>query len=116
MYLLSPFLATSSSPRSTEELQTQRGKVIEFLKGDGGDGRGVPWADKVMSPIGLLMRKSDGRSVLGLEKPGPELRDSGRTGDEKRVVLVKFSKEGPRNVEVRERKDVLEEEKDAAKL
>jgi hypothetical protein len=116
MYLLSPFLTPSSSPLSTEELQAQRNKVLEFLKGDGGDGRGVPWADKVMSPIGILMRKSDGRSVLGLENPGPELRNSGRGGDEKRVVLVKFSKEGPRNVEVRERKDVLAEEKEAAKL
>jgi hypothetical protein len=116
MYLLSPFLTTSSSPLSIEKLQAQRKEVLEFLKGDGGDGRGVPWADKVMSPIGLLMRKSDGRSVLGLEKPGPELRDSGRGGDEKRVVLVKFSKEGPRKVEVRERKDILDEEKHAAKL
>ncbi len=90
--------------------------MFKFLKGDGGDGQGVPWADKVISPIGLLMRKSDGRSVLGLGKPGPELRDSGRGGDEKRVVLVKFSKEGPRNVEVRERKGNLDEEKEAAKL
>lgn len=116
MYLLSPFLTTSFSPLSTEKLQEQREKVLEFLKGDGGDGRGVPWADKVMSPIEILMRKSDWRSVLGLEKPGPELRESGRGGDEKRVVLVNFSKEGPRNVEVRERKDVLDEEKQAAKL
>lgn len=84
---------------------------MEFLQGDGGDGKGTKWADKVMSPIGLLMRKSDGRSVLGLDKPGPELKESGRRGDEKRVVLVKFSKEGPRNVEVRERREVLEEEK-----
>ena len=67
-----------------------------------------------MSPIGILMRKSDGRSVLGLEKPGPELKDSGRGGDEKRVVLVKFGKEGPRDVEVRERVGVLKEEKESA--
>ena len=87
---------------------------MEFLKGDG-DGKGVNWADKVMSPVGLLMRKSDGRSVLALDKPGPELKDSGRSGDEKRVVLVKFSKEGPRNVEVRLRKDILDEEHATAK-
>jgi hypothetical protein len=59
----------------------------------------------------LLIRKSDGRSVLALDKPGPELKDSGRRGDEKRVVLVKFRKEGPRSLEVRLRKDVLDEEK-----
>jgi len=87
---------------------------LEFLKGDGGDGKGLKWGEKVMSPIGILMRKSDGRSVLGLEKPGPELKDSGRGGDEKRVVLVKFGKEGPRDVEVRERVGVLKEEKESA--
>jgi hypothetical protein len=115
MSLLAPFLDVSSSKSlSTEGLKRQRNRVLEFLKGDG-DGKGVKWADKVMSPVGLLMRKSDGRSVLALDKPGPELKDSGRTGDEKRVVLVKFSKEGPRNVEVRLRKDILDEEKAVAK-
>jgi len=116
MHLLSPFLTPSSStsPLSKEELQGQRDRVLEFLAGDGGDGKGVKWGEKVMSPIGILMRKSDGRSVLGLEKPGPELKDSGRGGDEKRVVLVKFSREGPRDVEVRERVEVLREEKEAA--
>ena len=115
MSLLSPFLDVSSlSNLSTEELQRQRDGVLKFLNGDG-DGKGVKWAEKVISPIGLLMRKSDGRSVLALDKPGPELKDSGRRGDEKRVVLVKFSKEGPRNVEVRLRKDILDEDHAAAK-
>jgi hypothetical protein len=115
MHLLSAYLSPPESPTdrpmSHSQLQAQREKVLEFVKGDGGDGKGVKWADKVMSPIGLLMRKSDGRSVLGLDKPGPELRDSGRTGDEKRVVLVRFSKEGPRDVEVMERKEVLDVER-----
>lgn len=110
MHLLSPLLAPSPSLTAVE-LQMQRENVLEFLKGDGGDGKGIRWKDKVMSPIGLLMRKSDGRSVLGLEKPGPELASKGRGGDEKRVVLVKFGREGPRDVEVRERKEVLAEEK-----
>jgi len=65
-----------------------------------------------MSPIGLLMRKSDGRSVLALDKPGPELKGSGRGGDEGRVVLVRFRKEGPRDVEVRGRGEVLAEERE----
>lgn len=110
MSLLSPFLCPSQF-LPAEELQLQRDKVLEFLKSDGGDGKGIPWADKVISPIGIMMRKSDGRSVLGLEKSGPELRGSGRGGDEKRVVLVKFGKEGPRNVEVRDRAEILAEEK-----
>ena len=97
-------------PLSTEELQKQRDAVLEFIKGDG-DGHGVPWAEKVMSPLGLLFRKSDGRSALALDKPGSELMATGRSGDHERVVLVRFSKEGPRDVEVRLRKEVLAEEK-----
>ncbi|TVY53520.1 putative nudix hydrolase, partial [Lachnellula suecica] len=67
MHLLSPFLSPPpSTPLSISELQAQRDGVMDFLQGDG-DGKGVRWADKVMSPIGLLMRKSDGRSVLALD-------------------------------------------------
>ena len=91
------------------ELQAQREKVVEFL--ERGEGNRIKWADKVMSPTGLMMLKSDGRSVLSLEKPGPELKGSGRGGDAERVVLVRFSKEGPRDVDVRYRKEVLAEEK-----
>lgn len=112
MWLLAPFLSVSSTRLPTAELQKQRDGVREFLKGDG-DGKGVKWADKVMSPVPLLIRQSDARAVLNLNSPGPELKDSGRKGDEKRVVLVSFSKEGPRNVDVRLRQEVLEEEKAA---
>ena len=105
-------LKSSSTPLSTEELQAQRSAVFDFLKGDG-DGKGVKWADKVISPTSIMMRKSDSRGVLALDKPGPELAASGRRGDEARVVLVKFGKEGPRDVEVRLKKDVLAEERSA---
>lgn len=76
----------------------------------------IPWSEKVMSPQTLFVRKSDGRIVLGVDKPGPELKGTGRGGDFDRVVLVKFTKQGPREVEVRDREDVLREEKGAAKL
>ena len=112
MHLLSPFLTSSPTALSTSQLQKQRDAVISFLQEDG-DGKEVKWADKVMSPEGLLMRKSDGRAVLSLQKPGPELMGSGRKGDEKRVLLVKFTKEGPRDVEVRLRNEILAEEKGA---
>ncbi len=69
----------------------------------------------MISPTGLLMRKGDGRSVLALDKPGRELEGSTRGGDGERVVLVRFGKEGPRDVEIRGRREILEEEK-AAKL
>lgn len=75
---------------------------MEFVKtGD------PPWGEKCISPTGLLWKQSDGRGVLGLNKPGAELEGSGRRGDAERVVLVKFSKEGPRNVEVAWKKDIL---------
>ncbi|OBT83164.1 hypothetical protein VE02_08248 [Pseudogymnoascus sp. 03VT05] len=80
------------------ELRTQREKVKEFLKGSGANG--VPWADKVMSPVPLGM--FEGRAVLNLDHPGPELKGSGRKGESGHVVQVRFSKEGPRDVEVRD--------------
>lgn len=115
MYLIAPFLQASESPTalSLEELQRQRDGVVEFLKTDG-DGKGVLWKDKVISPMGLGGFSKDGRAILALDNPGPELRDSGRRGDEKRVVLVKFGKHGPRDVEVRLRREVLAEQRDAA--
>lgn len=74
----------------------------------------ISWADKVISPYHLFVRKSDKRVVLGLEKPGLELKDSDRGGDWERVVLVSFGKAGPSQVEVRLREDVLAEEKESA--
>jgi len=72
----------------------------------------IPWAHKAMSPHNLFIREGDGRVVLGLDKPGPELKGSGRGGDWERVVLVKFTRDGPRKVEVRGREEVLREEKE----
>lgn len=57
------------------------------------------------------MMTKDGRSVLGLDYPGPELEGSGRGGDGERVVLVRFKKEGPRDVEVRGRREVFDAER-----
>ncbi|TGO56563.1 hypothetical protein BCON_0076g00410 [Botryotinia convoluta] len=115
MELLSQFLlpAGTNSAFSTDELSAQRNQVLQFLQGDGGDSSGVFWGDKVMSPLSLGIKKKngDGRVILGLDGQGPELEGMGRKGDGKRVVLVRFGKEGPREVEVRERREVLEEER-----
>ncbi|EXJ83278.1 hypothetical protein A1O1_06897 [Capronia coronata CBS 617.96] len=75
------------------------------------EGTPVPWKDKFISPIGLQFGREDGRSVLALDKPGPELRTSGLKGDSEYVVLVKFSKEGPRQVEVALRSEALQKER-----
>ena len=53
-------------------------------------------------------KRADGRVVLGLESPGPEL-EGHRRGDGKRVVLVRNTREGPRRVEVRLRSEVLKD-------
>ncbi|KAF3764251.1 hypothetical protein M406DRAFT_231532, partial [Cryphonectria parasitica EP155] len=93
----------SCSPE--EEVVAQRRKVHPTAL--------IPWTDKVMSPTVLFVRTGDKRIVLGLDKPGLELKGSGRGGDFERVVLVNFGKEGPRNVEVRDREEVLKEEREA---
>lgn len=60
----------------------------------------IPWAEKVMSPevVGSFAKATgrsygNGRVILGLAKPGRELKDSKRGGDVERVVLVDFRKE-----------------------
>ncbi|KAM0325282.1 hypothetical protein ACHAPQ_008022, partial [Fusarium lateritium] len=113
-------LHQSSEAPDSEQITAQRKKLISFLKqvptaetekGQGHKTATIPWGEKVMSPHNLFIRKHDKRIVLGLDKPGPELRGSDRGGDWERVVLVNFGKGGPTNVEVRRREDVLEEER-----
>jgi len=127
--LLSEFLTgdPASSASADEKIRyysDQRAAALEFLSRTPTSPAGlagakqhpaalVPWADKVMSPTALFMLPGDGRLVLGLDKPGPELAQSGRAGDPDRVVLVDFKKEGPRRVEVRSRQEVLRQKREA---
>ncbi len=124
--LVSQFLplpaTTTTNPPTPEACQAQRAALLTFLStpqspptsaaAEKAGTHAITWADKVMSPAALLTRKADGRIVLGLDKPGPELKGSGRGGDWERVVLVRFGKDGPREVEVRGRGEVLEEERE----
>ena len=106
LHLISQHLDVGESEAATSELAKRRSALKEFVK------TGEPaWGDKCISPTRFMSRKEDGRQVLGLDKPGPELRGSDRKGEFDRVVLVDFRKEGPRKVDVRWRKDVLEEER-----
>lgn len=133
--LVSQFTHGAPPSRQTSTIshfQSQRDALLQFLNTvptarPGTDAKAlshptaqIPWAEKVMSPTSLFIRRGDGRVVLGLDKPGPELKGSGRGGDWDRVVLVKFKKEGPTGVEVRWRDEVLREEReggeDGAKL
>ncbi|KAK8012954.1 Structure-specific endonuclease subunit SLX4 [Apiospora marii] len=66
----------------------------------------IPWADKVISPV-TTMVTDDGRILLSLDRPGPELRGSGRGGDFERVVLVRFEKGTARQVQVLDREEAF---------
>ncbi|KAM0329510.1 hypothetical protein ACHAQA_004819 [Verticillium albo-atrum] len=121
LHLVAKFCSRQGSGTSFSVFQSQREKLLRFLrktptassdKGIAHSTSSIPWSEKIMSPQTLFIRASDGRVVLGLDKPGPELRDSGRGGDWEKVVLVKFSKEGPRKVEVRDREEILAEERE----
>ncbi|CAM1504427.1 Fc.00g020180.m01.CDS01 [Cosmosporella sp. VM-42] len=111
---------SNSSMDGPIHLASQRRKLLSFIKrvptaetakGKEHHTSQITWGEKVVSPHNLFVRSGDGRVVLGLDKPGPELKGSHRGGDWERVVLVNFGKGGPTDVEVRHREDVLEEEK-----
>ncbi|KAG6059393.1 hypothetical protein E4U17_006383 [Claviceps sp. LM77 group G4] len=101
----------------------QRKKLVSFLrrrvtaetsKGKKHATAGISWADKVMNPYVIIMRRDkDERVVMALDKPGPELEASrDRGGDWERVILAKFGKGGPSGVEVRMREEFLGEERE----
>ena len=118
--ILSKFLVGGGE--SLEEkplnLRNERKKLLKFLKtlptADTERGKKHPtaqvsWADKMICPGGISVR-DDGRTVLSLERSGPEVKGTDRKGDWERVVLVRFGKGGPSEVEIRRREDILAEE------
>lgn len=89
-----------------EELERRRKSLLQFVKS-----AEPPWSDKVISPTVLPARdggrREDNRSVLSLDKPGPELVGSGRMGLKDQCILVNFRKEGPRHLAVISREEAL---------
>ena len=66
-----------------------------------------------MSPLSLLdggRTMRDGRTVLAIDQPGPELEGSGLRGDYERVIFVRFRKDGPREFDVGWRREVEEDD------
>lgn len=111
LHLVSGFL--DREPRadaSVEEMEKRRQALVEFVHSGS-----PPWTDKCISPKMLLMT-SDGRSVLGLNDPGPELKGSSKRGESEMVVLVRFKKGSAREVAVGWKKDVLQEERGKSNL
>lgn len=105
LHLISSFL--DQDPRDgvpVDELQRRRSKLLDFVHSGN-----PPWSDKYISPK-FTKILADNRTVLTLDSAGPDMQGSGKRGDMDRVILVTFNKEGPRNVDVRWKKDVLRDE------
>ncbi|KAF2679879.1 hypothetical protein K458DRAFT_374339 [Lentithecium fluviatile CBS 122367] len=127
--LLSPYLASTvtspSSPiPSLSELQAERDRLAAFLwKPRMYDGKPeVSFAEACISPVVLGkgeygQQDQDGvgrgvgkdTAVLALDRPGREVEalGHGRCGVREWVVTTRFKKDGPRDVDVRRREDVL---------
>lgn len=117
LHLVSPYLSpdaaqTAIKPSSSEVFEQQRKLLLAFIK----DPKVVPsWADRCISPIINATPGKSQRVILNLDKPGAELAGTNRSGDPDRVVVTVFKKEGPRDVDVRWRKEVMEEERELEK-
>lgn len=106
LHLVAEFL--DKSPRgpgvAVEELKKRREGLVEFVH----SGQ-PPWTDKCISPK-MLKVAEDGRAVLALDHPGPELKGTGRRGEADRVVKVKFKQGSARELELQWKKDVFRED------
>ncbi|OAX78590.1 hypothetical protein ACJ72_07101 [Emergomyces africanus] len=96
-----------ASAVSKEESARRRAELVEFVYSGS-----PPWTDKFISPA-PIGQAPDGRNILSLDYVGPELKGSGKKGEPDRVVLVRFRKEGPREVEVRWKNEVVPAKKAA---
>lgn len=126
--MLSPYLSASvtspSSPTpSATELAQEREKLMDFLaKPRMYEGQPeVPFSEACISPIVLGKgeygdKAQDGvggvdkhTAVLVLDRPGEEVEASGngRRGIREWVVTTKFKRDGPRDVDVRRREEVI---------
>lgn len=100
----SPSLSPSPSfslSHPTSKTQQQRDAVLDFVRS--GD---PPWTQKYFSPSEAPTKMPDGRSILLLDRPIPELARLGRRGDPSRCILIRFTKQGPRDLDVCWRDDV----------
>ena len=103
LHLVSGFL--DQEPQSgalIEELEKRRTALVEFVHSGS-----PPWTHKYISPK-MLKMSEDGRAVLALNEPGPELAGSKRRGEEDRVILVRFQKGSAREVSVAWKTDIIQ--------
>jgi hypothetical protein len=105
--ILAQFLVPSSGAR---DLAAERAALLEFTRtvptGPSGHATTrIPWSEKVMSPTPTGLIAKDGRMIIALDGPGPELAGQ-RAGDYDRVVVSRRERSGPSGAEVVWRKDV----------
>ncbi|GIJ82770.1 hypothetical protein Asppvi_001281 [Aspergillus pseudoviridinutans] len=105
LHLVSHFLDKEPlATASPEELRNRRAELVEFAHSGT-----PPWTEKCISPK-MLKMSSDGRTVLALDHPGPELEGTTRAGEPDRVVYVQFKQGAARKLDVRWKKDVFAEQ------
>ncbi|KAL4954744.1 hypothetical protein BDW69DRAFT_162557 [Aspergillus filifer] len=101
LQLAAQFLDKEPRTDSPEELQRRRTQLTEFAHSGS-----PPWTEKCISPkIGKYAE--DGRVVMLLDHPGPELKDTNRKGESERVVLLRFEKGSARELSLAWRKDLF---------
>ncbi|KAJ5996964.1 hypothetical protein N7522_008624 [Penicillium canescens] len=111
LHLVSGFL--DKEPRvdaSLEDMENRRQALVEFVHSGS-----PPWTQKCISPK-MMQMTSDGRAVLALDEPGPELKGSDKRGESDRVVLVRFKKGSAREVAIGWKKEILQEEREKSHL
>ncbi|KAL4869302.1 hypothetical protein BDV12DRAFT_168278 [Aspergillus spectabilis] len=99
--LAARFLDKEPRTDSLDELQRRREQLIDFAHSGS-----PPWTEKCISP---KVRKfaEDGRAVMILDHPGPELQETDRRGESERVVIVRFQDGSVRELSLAWKKDVF---------
>ncbi|KAL4740685.1 hypothetical protein BDV11DRAFT_185029 [Aspergillus similis] len=99
--LAAQFLDKKPRRIASDELQRRREQLIEFAHSGS-----PPWTEKCISPkVGKFAE--DGRAVLTLEHPGPELEGTDRRGESERAVLVRFQNGSARELSLAWKKDIF---------
>jgi hypothetical protein len=99
--LAAQFLDKEPRRIAPDELQRRREQLTEFAHSGS-----PPWTEKCISPkVGKFVE--DGRAVLTLEHPGPELEGTDRRGESERAVLVRFKNGSARELSLAWKKDIF---------
>ena len=86
---------------------TRRSELLKFIHAGN-----PPWTCRYICPR-PIGQTADGRGIVALDHAGPELEGSDKKGEPDRIVLYRATKEGPREVEIRWRRDVVAQAKKA---